>query len=117
MALIPAAITTDRMLSVLLLSASLFFLEMLTGPWWAVPSDISRQHAGTVAGTMNTASNVAGTVSPMAFGLLTQGGNWTAPFVISAVILVVGAVAWVFLVHPEVPLAATGASRPASARA
>jgi sugar phosphate permease len=110
-ALVPAAITTDRTLSVLLLAASLFFLEMLTGPWWAVPSDISCEHAGTIAGTMNTASNVAGTISPLAFGLLAQGDNWTAPFVISAAILVIGALGWAVLVHPEMPLASKAARR------
>jgi MFS family permease len=103
--LIPAAVTDDRYLSVLLLAASLFFMELMTGPWWAVPSDVAGEHAGTLAGTMNTASNIAGTISPLAFGYLAQAGLWTAPFVISAVVLVIGAVAWAVLVHPEIPLA------------
>jgi len=104
MALIPAALTTDRYLSVLLLAVSLFCMELMTGPWWAVPSDIAGEHAGTLAGIMNTASNIAGTISPLAFGILAQSGNWTAPFLISAAVLIIGALAWAVLVNPEASL-------------
>jgi len=103
-ALVPAALTSDPYFSVSCLAASLFFMELMTGPWWAVPSDVAGAHAGTLAGIMNMSANVGGAISPFVFGRLTEGGNWTAPFMISAAVLVVGAVGWAFLVDPERPI-------------
>jgi hypothetical protein len=39
------------------------------------------------------------------FGVLAQGNHWVLPFIISAAILVFGAVAWALLVDPERPIA------------
>ncbi len=99
-ALVPAALAEDPMVSVACLSVSLFFMEMITGPWWAVPLDVGGPFSGTLSAIMNTASNIAGTLSPIVFGLFAQGGNWTMPFLISAIVLVGGALAWMLLVDP-----------------
>ena len=99
--LVPAALVSDTNVSVLCLAASLFFMELMTGPWWAVPSDVAGPHAGTLSGMMNMAANIAGAISPLVFGVLAEGGDWTRPFLISAGILVVGAVAWAVLVDPD----------------
>jgi MFS family permease len=107
LALIPAATVSDAYLSVACLALSLFFMELMTGPWWSVPGDVAGAHAGTLSGVMNMAANIAGAISPIVFGVFTQaGGNWTVPFFISAAILVAGAVAWAFLVSPGVPISA-----------
>ncbi|WP_158747787.1 MFS transporter [Acidisphaera sp. L21] len=103
-ALIPAAMADNAYASVGCLAASLFFMELMTGPWWAVPSDVAGAHAGTLAGIMNMAANVAGAISPFVFGVLAQNDQWTMPFVISAVILIAGAVAWIVLVDPATPI-------------
>jgi MFS family permease len=95
---------------VLLLAMSPFCMELMIGPWWTVPSDIAGEHAGTLAGIMNTASNNAGTISPLAFGILAQSGNWTAPFLISATVLIIGALAWALLVNPEASVTGCTAS-------
>jgi MFS family permease len=100
-ALVPAALATDAYFSVACLSLSLFFMELMTGPWWAVPSDVAGPHAGTLSGIMNMSANVAGAASPFVFGVLVQNGQWVAPFMISAVILVLGAASWAFLVDPD----------------
>jgi sugar phosphate permease len=99
-ALIPAALVQDPYASVIWLSTALFFLEVMTGPWWAVPIDVGGEFSGTVAGIMNTSSNIGGALSPVIFGLWAQQGNWTAPFFATAAILVAGAVVWVFLIDP-----------------
>jgi MFS family permease len=103
-ALIPAALARDAYISVGCLAASLFLMELMTGPWWAVPSDVAGAHAGTLAGIMNMAANVAGAISPFIFGVLAQNGNWTLPFLISAAILIAGAIAWLVLVDPATPI-------------
>ena len=100
-ALVPAALVPDPAVSIACLSLSLFFMEMITGPWWAVPLDVGGPFSGTLSAVMNTASNIAGTISPIVFGLFAQSGNWTMPFLISACVLVGGAVAWLTLVRPS----------------
>lgn len=104
-ALVPAALVSDPYTSVACLAVSLFFMELMTGPWWSVPSDVAGGFAGTLAGVMNMAANIAGAISPLVFGVLAQGGNWTLPFLISAAILICGAAAWAILVDPEKPIA------------
>jgi sugar phosphate permease len=100
-ALVPAALSPDPIVSVGCLAVSLFFMEMITGPWWAVPLDVGGPFSGTLSGIMNTASNIAGTISPIVFGYLAQSGHWELPFLISAGVLVAGAVAWLLLVRPS----------------
>ncbi len=100
-ALVPAALAADPFVSVLCLSISLFCMETLTGPWWAVPLDVGGRFSGTVTGVMNTSSNIGGALSPVVFGLWAQSGDWISPFLVCAGLLVVGAVAWIFLVRPD----------------
>jgi len=103
-ALVPAALVSNPYASVMCLALSLFFMELMTGPWWSVPSDVAGAHAGTLSGIMNMSANIAGAISPFVFGVLAQGNHWVLPFIISAAILVVGAVAWALLVDPERPI-------------
>jgi MFS family permease len=54
--------------------------------------DIGGSYAGVGAGMMNTGFGVAGIISPFAFGALVQAtGTWSLPFLLSAVLLVAGA--------------------------
>ncbi len=104
-ALVPAALLSNPYASVTCLAISLFFMELMTGPWWSVPSDVAGAHAGTLSGIMNMSANIAGAISPLVFGVLAQGEHWVLPFIISAAILVVGAIAWALLVDPDRPIA------------
>ena len=56
---------------------------------------------------MNMGANIAGSVSPVVFGTLTQGGHWVAPFLVQAAVLVLGAAIWLFLIDAERPIVAT----------
>ena len=99
-AIIPAATVADPLVSVLCLSFVLLFLEMVNGPWWAVPIDIGGAFSGTVTGVMNAAGNAIGALSPTIFGIFVQRGDWTTPFIITACVLLAGAIGWTF-VDPE----------------
>jgi MFS family permease len=99
--LIPAATTRSAETAVLCLTASLFFLELVIGPAWAVPMDVGGEYSGTVTGVMNMAGALAASVSPIIFGFLVQKGFWIVPFVISAGVLLTGALIWAFLIDPE----------------
>jgi sugar phosphate permease len=99
--IVPAALTDDAYTAVYCLTASMFFLECTIGPSWAVPMDTGGKYSGTVSGMMNMAGNFGGAISPIVFGLLVQFGNWQAPFIVAAALLVAGSAVWAFWLDPE----------------
>ncbi|MBV8476628.1 MAG: MFS transporter [Acidobacteria bacterium] len=99
--LIPAAMTHNVWMAMLSLTASLFFLEMVVSPAWAVPMDVGGEYSGTVSGIMNMAGSLAASLSPIIFGILVQRGRWIAPFFVSAGVLLTGALIWIFLIDPD----------------
>jgi sugar phosphate permease len=99
--LIPAATTHSASTAVICLTASLFFLEMVIGPAWAVPMDVGGEYSGTVTGIMNMAGAMAASASPVIFGFFAQRGSWIAPFLVTAGMLLSGALIWTFLIDPE----------------
>jgi len=99
--LIPAATAHSAWTAILCLTASLFFLELVISPAWAVPMDVGGEYSGTVSGVMNMAGSFAASLSPIIFGALVQRGFWITPFFISAGVLLTGALIWAFLINPE----------------
>src|SRR5579864_3795395 len=99
--IVPAALTEDPYTAVYGLTASMFFLECTIGPSWAVPMDAGGKYSGTVSGMMNMAGNIGGALSPLVFGFLVQYGNWQAPFIVAAALLVIGAGVWGFWLDPD----------------
>ena len=99
--IVPAALTDDAYTAVYCLTASMFFLECTIGPSWAVPMDTGGKYSGTVSGMMNMAGNIGGAISPIVFGALVQIGNWQAPFIVAAALLVVGSAVWAFWLDPD----------------
>ena len=99
--LIPAAMTHSAGTAIFCLTGSLFFLELVISPAWAVPMDVGGEFSGTVSGVMNMAGSVAASFSPIIFGFLIQRGMWITPFFISAGVLLAGALIWAFLIDPE----------------
>ena len=100
--IVPAALTEDAYAAVYCLTAAMFFLECTIGPSWAVPMDVGGKYSGTVSGMMNMAGNIGGALSPLVFGFLVQYGNWQAPFIVAASLLVLGAAVWAFWLDPDV---------------
>ena len=114
--IVPAAMTEDAYTAVYCLTAALFFLECTIGPSWAVPMDVGGKYSGTVSGMMNMAGNIGGALSPLVFGFLVQYGNWQAPFIVAASLLVLGAAVWAFWLDPDVSVLEVQ-QRPATAPA
>ena len=102
--LIPAALTHSSWTAILSLTASLFFLELVISPAWAVPMDVGGEYSGTVSGVMNMAGSLAASASPIVFGLLAQRGFWVTPFFITAGVLLAGALIWAFCIDAEKPV-------------
>jgi len=77
--IIPAGMVGSAGLAVVCMSVSLFFMEFLNAPSWAVTMDVGGAYSGTVSSLMNLGASIAGTFSPMVFGTLSQNGHWIAP--------------------------------------
>ena len=99
--LVPAATASSALTAIICLAASNFFLEMVLGPAWAVPMDVAGPSSGTVTGVMNMTGAVGASISPLVFGMLVQRGSWTAPFFVTAAVLILGALIWILLLNPE----------------
>jgi sugar phosphate permease len=99
--LIPTALTHNAWTAVTCLAISFFFLELVIGPAWAVPMDVGGEFSGTVSSVMNTAGALAASASPVVFGFFAQRGYWIAPFIVTAGVLLSGALIWSFLIDPE----------------
>jgi sugar phosphate permease len=99
---IPAALTANKFSSIACLAASFFFLEWVIGPAWAVPMDVGGQFSGTVTGVMNMVGALGGAATAVVYGFLFNRGLWVAPFLVSAGVMLVGALIWIFLINPDV---------------
>jgi len=99
--IVPAALTASASTALACLTGAMFFLECTIGPSWAVPMDTGGKYSGTVSGMMNMAGNIGGALSPTVFGFLAQYGSWQAPFIVAAVLLVIGAAVWAFWLDPD----------------
>jgi sugar phosphate permease len=99
--IVPAALTPDPYTAVACLTGAMFFLECTIGPSWAVPMDAGGKYSGSVSGMMNMAGNFGGAISPLVFGFLAQYGNWEAPFIVAAVLLVLGSAVWALWLDPD----------------
>ena len=102
--LLPILFSRNINIVALSLSAGFFFAEMTIGPMWAIPMDIAPKFSGTASALMNIGSASAAIVSPVIGGYLIQTtGSWMLPFIVSGVIILIGA-ALTFTMHPERPL-------------
>ena len=70
--IMPAVYANDPMSAVMLLSASFFCLELTNAVLWSLPIDIAGRFAGTAGGMMNTGFGVAGMISPVVFGVMSE---------------------------------------------
>jgi len=109
---IPAALIANAFGSILCLAASFFFLEWVIGPAWAVPMDVGGQFSGTVTGVMNMIGALGGASTAVVYGSLFNRGLWVAPFLVSAGVMLVGALIWIFLINPEVSVIDGGIVKP-----
>ena len=105
--MIPLLFVRDVTQAAIALGLAFFSLELVVAPIWSVPMDIAPDHAGKASGLMNLGFGIAGIVSPLAVGsIIDMTGNRTLPFLVSMVLLLVGA-ALALRMQPDKPLVPT----------
>lgn len=67
---------------------------------WALPNDLSEHHSGTVAGVLNTSTNLGGALSPVLTPMLAAKFGWIGALDFSAAFMFCIFLLW-FLIHPE----------------
>ncbi len=91
--LCPVVLFHNLAVTAVCLSLAFFFAELIVAPIWAVPMDIAPRYAGSASGMMNFGFGLAGLVSPSSFGyLVDRTRSWVFPFILSILLLLVGAV-------------------------
>jgi MFS family permease len=82
----------------LLLALAAGGLSFLLGAAWGTCIDIAGDNAGVVSACMNTAGQVGGMLSPVILGLvLDRWSNWSAPLYVTGLLLIGGAICWLFI--------------------
>ncbi len=81
--------------AIALLSLGAGWLYFTVGAYWSSTVDLSKPHAGTLSGLLNTGANVGGSLSPMLTPWLAERMGWAAALDVAAVVALVGALMWV----------------------
>ncbi|WCK56440.1 MFS transporter [Aneurinibacillus sp. Ricciae_BoGa-3] len=94
-----AMTTTSPMVAVFWLSVSLAGLSMSAPVTWSISTIIApKGYVGVVTSFMNFVGNIAGIAAPILTGWLVQRtGNFSAAFLVAAVILLIGVLAYTFM--------------------
>lgn len=90
-----AMATPDPLLTILLLSLVYGAITFQQSGVFGVCLDLGGRHAGAIVGLMNTAAQVGGFVSSVAYGyIVNRFASYDAPFVPMAAVLLTGALLW-----------------------
>src|SRR5262249_2534822 len=92
---VAAMVTHAQLLTVVLLSVGYGAITFQQSGVFGACLDMGGKHAGSMIGLMNTAAQVGGLLSTIAYGYIVEGfGSYDAPFVPMAILLLVGALLW-----------------------
>lgn len=97
---VPAAMVSDKMVAVWLLTFSLSGLAIATPNTWTLTQAVCSPHiVGTVSGMQNFGGNLGGSIAPALTGYIAdQTGSFVLALSLCGVILVIGILAYLLLV-------------------
>jgi ACS family glucarate transporter-like MFS transporter len=81
--------------AIALLSLGAGFLYFTVGAYWNSTVDLSKRHAGTLSGLMNTGANVGGSLSPTLTPWLADQLGWSTALSAAAAIAFLGGLMWI----------------------
>ncbi|MCC6968507.1 MAG: MFS transporter [Nitrospira sp.] len=84
----------SQTMAIVCLSLGAGWLYFTVGAYWSVTMDLSKNHAGTLSGVMNTGANVGGVISPSLTPWLADHWGWTASLLVAAGIALCGGLMW-----------------------
>jgi ACS family glucarate transporter-like MFS transporter len=93
-AILLGAYSDSPTMAILLLSLGAGLLYFTVGAYWACTSDLSKTHAGTLSGVMNTGANIGGSLSPVVTPWLAGQAGWAASLGVAAAIALIGGLMW-----------------------
>ena len=88
------AFTESPYAAIALLSLGAGWLYFPVGAYWSSTVDISKRHAGTLSGLMNTGANLGGVVSPTLTPWLAEQAGWPVALGFTACIALTGGLLW-----------------------
>ncbi len=107
-AILPAALVESLYAALFFLAISYSSLAIAATAIWSLPADVapSSRHVASIGGIQNFASNIAGIISPFLFGFLLDmfDGSYTPSFMMAAIMALVGAFSYAFIVGRAEPL-------------
>jgi MFS family permease len=102
----PSAIVEDLTVSLVLLTVAYMALGITVSNLWAITQTLAGpKAAGKWAGAQNCLGAVAGIIAPIVSGFIVQQtGNFSFAFLVMAILALVGAASYVFLVGSITPI-------------
>ncbi len=89
----------NRVSAILLLAAAAGCNMFASVTFWAACIDLGQEHAGSVAGLMNTFGNLGGWLSPIVTAYMASRFGWTSALTLAALITAASGLCWL-LVDP-----------------
>lgn len=86
--------------AIVALSLGAGWLYFSVGAYWATTADISRTHAGTLSGVMNTGANLGGAISPTLTPWIADQWGWAGALGAAALVAIAGGAMWL-KIDPE----------------
>jgi sugar phosphate permease len=110
----------SAMLALAGLTLAFALLEMNEACFWAGSMEIGGADAVAAGGILNTGGNLGGIIATPLVAWLSEGGNWTTPFVLGAGFAAISAALWLVIdtaprnggLGPQAPAGVTGAEAP-----
>lgn len=81
-------------LAIVCLSLGAGWLYFTVGAYWSSTTDLSKEHAGTLSGLMNTGANLGGSLSPTLTPWLADQWGWPVSFGMAALVAILGGLMW-----------------------
>jgi len=87
----------DARVAAVVLAGGAGALYFAQSAFWAMSADIGGTSAGLLSGIMNMGCQIGGVVTAALTPIIANSLGWTASFAITAVVALIGAVAWIFV--------------------